>query len=85
MNSQQSNTTPQTSNQTVPFYRSYWIFAAIYLLTPPIIGLIILLTGDIYRKEKDGSSAPISNREKVTLTVIIFLIWLYFIYGQLSK
>lgn len=75
----QSNISQITEKQ-VPFYRSYWIFAAIYLILPPIIGLVILFTGDIYRKQKGGQVLPISNREKVTLTIVVFLLWGYAIF-----
>lgn len=68
----------------VPFYRSYWPFAAIYLILPPIFGLIILLTGDIYRKQKDGHVAPISKREKITLTVVIIALWAFIVARRLS-
>jgi hypothetical protein len=78
-NSGQVPVTQPATTQKVPFYRSYWIFAAIYLLLPPIIGLFILLTGDIFRKQKDGVIAPISNREKVTLTVVIIVLWIFFV------
>lgn len=56
-----------------PKYRSYWWFALILLVFWPA-GLVILFTGDIYHKQKDGSIKPISMREKVTLTVVILLL-----------
>lgn len=74
---------PATPN--VPFYRSYWVFGAIYLLLTPIIGLIILLTGDIYRKQKDGQVQPIRKREKVTLTIVAFLLWGFLIFSRLHS
>jgi hypothetical protein len=64
-----------TVPQRVPFYRLYWIFAAIYLLTPFVLGLVILLTGGVYRKDKSGQALPIKKREKITLTVASLLLW----------
>lgn len=72
---QPSTQLPQASQASVPFYRSYWVFGAIYVILPPIIGLVLLLTGDIYRKAKDGQMQPIHRREKITLTVIALLLW----------
>lgn len=69
---------------SVPFYRQYWIFAVIYILLTPIIGLIILLTGEIYRKDKTGQFAPITKREKTTLTVVAILLWIAVVFAQVN-
>lgn len=80
---QMSQTTqlPETNPvvQKVPFYRSYWTFGAIYLVLPPIIGLAILLTGDVYRKQKNGQLQSVRKREKITLTILAFIFWGYLI------
>jgi hypothetical protein len=76
-----TDTQPPATDQTkVPLYRSYWPFAAIYLILPPIFGLIILLTGEVYRKQKDGQMQPISLREKITLTIVVLLLWGYVVF-----
>jgi hypothetical protein len=72
----------QTTHSKVPFYRSYWIFAAIYLILPPIIGLVILFTGNIYKKQKDGQQLPIKSREKLILTVLAFIFWGYALFHR---
>ena len=77
--------TPVQSNDKKPFFRMYWIFAAIFLILPPIFGLVILLSGDIYRKDKQGQVAPISKKEKITLAIIACVIWVFVVLSQLSK
>jgi len=71
---------PPSIHKKTPFYRSYWIFAAIYLIIPPVIGLVILLTGPIYKKQKDGQEKPISKLEKTALTIIALLLWTYAVF-----
>jgi hypothetical protein len=65
---------PQTTEPQAPppaLYRQYWPFAVIYLLLPlgVVIGIILLLTGDVYRKSQ-GVFKPISAAEKVALIII---------------
>jgi hypothetical protein len=73
----------QPVTKKIPFYRSYWIFAAIYLLLPPIFGIIILVTGDIFRKQKTGEFNPIGIGEKITLTIVVCIWWAYMIIRRL--
>lgn len=53
------------------FYRQYWPFGLIYIFAPfgLIFGIIVLLTGDVYKKT-NGTYASISRREKITLLII---------------
>lgn len=51
----QSIKTVQLSYEEVPWFRKRWfVILAIFLFTP--ITLLIVLTGDIYTKKKDGSA-----------------------------
>lgn len=66
---QPQTTEPQASPPAL--YRQYWPFAAIYLLLPlgAIVGIILLLTGDVYRKSQ-GVFKPIGAAEKVALIIV---------------
>jgi hypothetical protein len=74
-NSPISSIPPPQNINNIPFYRMYWPFAVIYLVLPPILGLIILCSGNIFRTAKDGTLQHISKREKVTLTILAFFLW----------
>lgn len=74
-----TDASPVPANKA-PIYRQYWVFGAIYLILPMIIGLIILLTGDIYRM-KNSVATPISKKEKMVLTVIAIILQL----GAISR
>ncbi|GAC1390941.1 MAG: hypothetical protein NVSMB46_01820 [Candidatus Saccharimonadales bacterium] len=83
-----STTTAQSNTSTptkIPAYRSYWIFAAIFLILPPVFGFIILLTGDIYRTDKAGQPQPIKTREKVTLVILAIVFWAYNVFKILHR
>jgi hypothetical protein len=69
----QANPAPQAGSRDVPAYRQYWIFGIIFLFLPIIIGLILLFTGDVYKKVNNVWT-PISRREKITLIVIAILL-----------
>jgi hypothetical protein len=59
------------SQEKPAFYRQYWPFGLIFIFAPfgLIFGIIILLTGEVY-KNTNGTYFPISKKEKTTLLIV---------------
>lgn len=67
---------------TPPWYRQYWLFAVVLLVFWPA-GLIIMATGPIFRKQKDGQFLPIKKLEKILIALVIIAIESFAIYAAL--
>ena len=91
-NPTQTNQPPQTNTQAQPsqqvqtahppFYRQYWPFGIIFIFAPLglIFGIVVLLTGTVYKKQKDTSAyVSISKREKFTILIAAVLLQGFYI------
>jgi hypothetical protein len=68
----------QNNIEEIKWYRKYWWFAFIFIILPLglFIGIYLLATGTIYRKDKDtGQYKSVSNKEKSALIILGLLLW----------
>lgn len=66
------------STEQIKWYRKYWWFAFVYLILPLglFVGIYLLSTGTIYRKDKtSGLYKSVSKKEKSSLIILGLVLW----------